>query len=102
MPRSTRLRRFWNAYVTMPEPVRIAVWLVLLVCAGAVAADTPYLTGDALQAEIATNCSGGCVTFNQQEAQEFADGIERMMQQREDEAFQRGQADVRARCASLI
>ena len=96
------MRRFWNAYATLPVAVHLGVIGAALLLTAAVKAASPYLTGEALQADIAAKCTAGCVTFSQEEAAAYERGMEAMIQRREADAFMRGQADARERCASLI
>lgn len=67
-----------------------------------VAADTPFLAGADLQAEIASKCADGCITFSQEEAAAYEKGIGELIEQRLKEAFQAGQADAKGQCISLI
>lgn len=70
--------------------------------AASVAADSPYLTGDALQADIARKCAAGCVTFSQDEAAAYEQGMGAILEQRTREAFEAGVRWQMQACPALI
>lgn len=61
-----------------------------------------FLTGEALQAETAKSCAEGCVTFSRQEAENFQAQLNKVLRQKQEEAFEAGRRDAKERCASLI
>lgn len=102
-----KLSRAWSAFRRWPAAAQIGAplalgFVLMLLWPRAAHGDVVYLTGDALQAEVARLCGAGCVVYNQQEAKQFYDGLGAMMSQRAQEAYEMGKADARARCASLV
>lgn len=83
--------------------MRYALALILLLTvATTVAQDDPFLTGDALAAEIAKSCTEGCVTFSHEQSAAFEQQLNAMIHRREQAAFEAGQRSQKASCASLI
>lgn len=67
-----------------------------------VGADAPFIKGEELKAKIALECSDGCVTFNQEQAAEFEQQLQRILAQKMAEAFAAGVNYQKQACASLI
>jgi hypothetical protein len=83
--------------------MRLPLLAAIAVCAALpVSSQDHFLTGDALQAEIAKSCSEGCITFNRAEAVEFEGQLQELLRQKQAEAFAEGVQYQRAACASLI
>lgn len=81
--------------------MRSIVLAAVLAAAPAVAQD-PFLSGEALQAEIAKNCADGCVMFSREQAAEFEDRLGMVITNKMREAFAAGVAHQKQSCASLI
>jgi hypothetical protein len=67
----------------------------------AVAQDA-FLKGDELAAEIAKSCKEGCITFSHEEAEVFQRELDKLIGQKQKEAFAAGMAAQKAACRSLI
>jgi hypothetical protein len=74
----------------------------VLVVSGAVAQDDPFKQGDALQAEVSTDCKEGCVVLNRQQASELERQFEVILARKMKEAFDAGVAYQKQACRSLI
>jgi hypothetical protein len=79
-----------------------ALCAVCFVASATPQGEDEFLKGEALQAEIAKSCANGCITFNHEEAAAFQDALERLLAQKQKEAYQAGQRNQKAACASLI
>jgi len=67
--------------------------LIAALAASTVTAQDVFLTGDALQQDIA-RCVGGCIVFDRQEAENLERGIQALMMQ----AFQAGKQEGGSGC----
>jgi hypothetical protein len=77
---------------------RIILAVVVLFSWGAHADDpppSPFLSGDALAAEVARNCAEGCVVLNPAEAALLMHSIQQMVDEREKAAFVKGARSCR-------
>jgi hypothetical protein len=83
--------------------MRLPILAAIAVCVALpVSSQDQFLTGEALQAEIAKSCSEGCVTFNRQEAHEFEGQLQEILMQKQAEAFEAGMQYQKQACASLV
>lgn len=101
------LSRYWSAFRRWPAVFRwpavlFGVILLMAIWPKPAHGQDPYLTGDALQAEVLRLCGDGCVVFNREEAAQLWQGLGRMLTERAQEAYDLGKADQRSRCASLV
>lgn len=83
---------------------KLALFLILLLaCAASVAsADDPFLSGEALSAQVAAKCAQGCVVFNREEAAEMERQVNAILARRQQEAFKAGVQYQAQACRSLI
>jgi hypothetical protein len=82
---------------------RIVVLAVVLFSAGVSADDpSPFLTGDALTAEVARNCAEGCVVMSPQEVALLTQSVNAMLAQREQRAFASGFGQGSKSCRNAI
>jgi hypothetical protein len=65
-------------------------------------AQDAFLKGDELAAEIAKSCSDGCITFNHEEAETFQKELDKLITQKQKEAYAAGMAAQKAACRSLL
>jgi hypothetical protein len=68
----------------------------------AMADESPFLAGEALQAEVARNCSEGCVVLNPAEAANLTQSIQAMVNERTQKAFEAGFAQGSKSCRNAI
>ncbi|HYF34562.1 MAG TPA: hypothetical protein VD994_04670 [Prosthecobacter sp.] len=73
-----------------------------LVAAPAFAQDSPFLKGEALDAEAKRNCEDGCVLLNPTEAAALMMQVEAMVRQREQAAFAAGVDQANKSCRNRI
>ena len=79
--------------------------LILAACilvAGSVAAEDPFVSGDALREVVQKKCADGCVIFSREDAARFEEQLSMILSARMREAFDAGQANQKQACASLI
>lgn len=73
--------------------------IVLAACACAVIpaaiAQDPFLTGEALQAEIARNCEEGCIVLSREEAKQLTRNVAGIVAEREAAAYRQGSLSCR-------
>jgi hypothetical protein len=75
---------------------RILIVLVCLVAWAAQADDpSPFLSGEALAAEVARNCSEGCVVMNAQEVEMLTQSVNAMLAERSQRAYKQGALSCR-------
>jgi hypothetical protein len=79
-----------------------ALIAALIAAGSAVADESPFLTGEALQAEVARNCADGCVVLSPTEAAALTLSIQAMVQEREQRAFEAGRKHEHASCRNRL
>jgi len=73
-----------------------------LIAASPAVADTPFLTGDALAAEVRKDCADGCVVMNRTQADAFVESVNGMLKEREDRAFEAGKKQGNLSCRNAV
>jgi hypothetical protein len=79
-----------------------ALIAALIAAGSAVADESPFLTGEALQAEIARNCAEGCVVLSPAEAAALTLSVQAMVNEREQKAFEAGFAKGNKSCRNAV
>jgi hypothetical protein len=74
--------------------MRVLVAAALLAASPAMAED-PFLTGDALAAEVASHCAEGCVVLSRAQADALMANVNQVLQRREAEAHRAGKLSCR-------
>lgn len=69
---------------------KLLIAAVLAVGPAVAQQEDPFLTGDALQAEIAKSCADGCLVLNRQEAQNLTRNVASVVGEREKAAYKQG------------
>ena len=79
------------------------ILLAVFVCGAAGADDpSPFLSGDALNAEVARNCKEGCVVMNPQEVAQLTQAVNLLVVQREQRGFAAGFGKGSKSCRNAI
>lgn len=83
--------------------MRLPLLAALAVCAALpVSSQDHFLTGEALQAEVAKSCAGGCITFSREEAAKFEEQLQEILARKQLEAFKQGVEYQKQACPALV
>jgi hypothetical protein len=72
-----------------------AIIVAVLAAAGLAVAQSPFLTGDELAAEVAKNCADGCIVFSPQEIAGLQAAVNAMVNAKQEEAYRKGALSCR-------
>jgi len=82
--------------------MRAFIIAAALAAVPAIAQDDPYKTGEDLQSVVKAKCANGCIVFSREEAAELEQTLNRVLSQKQQEAFKAGVQYQSQSCASLI
>lgn len=75
--------------------MRPLVLIAALAVTPAAIAQDPFLTGDALAAEVASHCAEGCVVLSRAQADALMANVNQVLQRREADAHRAGRLSCR-------